>query len=150
MEVAHLRARLVGHKKIALDTPPFIYQWEAHRRYSPLTDFIFASIERSAFVAVTSTITMSELLVHPYRDDDMARVNELFAKLSAYPNLEWIAPDLAIAANAAKIRAVHRLRTPDALQAATAIEARATAMLTNDPIFKRVPDFVTLVLDDYL
>ena len=93
---------------------------------------------------------MSELLVYPYRDDDMSRVNELFGKLSAYPNLEWIAPGLEIAAGAARVRAIHRLRTPDALQAATAIEARVTTMLTNDPIFKRVPDFDTLVLDDYL
>lgn len=54
-----------------------------------------------------------------------------------------------VAAGAARVRAIHRLRTPDALQAATAIEARVTAMLTTDPIFKRVPDFDTLVLDDY-
>jgi predicted nucleic acid-binding protein len=148
--IAHLRARLSAHRKIALDTSLFIYQWEAHPRYSPLTDFVFTSIERSDLVAVTSTITMSELLVHPYRDDDMARVNELFAKFSAYPNLEWVAPGLEIAASAAKIRAAHRLRTPDALQAATAIEVRATAMLSNDPIFRRVSDFDTLVLDEYL
>ena len=41
-------------------------------------------------------------------------------------------PDLAIADLAARIRALHRLRTPDALQAATAIHVGATAMLTND------------------
>lgn len=150
MGIGDLRTRLVRHKKIALDTSLFIYQWEAHPVYSPLTDFVFASIERSDVVAVSSTITMSELLVHPYRDDDIARVNELFGDLSTFPNLDWIAPGLGIAAAAAKIRATYRLRTPDALQAATAIEAKATAMLTNDPIFKRVPDFDTLVLDDYL
>ena len=150
MEVAALRARLADHQKIALDTSLFIYQWEAHPRYSPLTDPIFASIERSNVVAVTSTITMSELLVHPYRDDDMAKVNELFGKLSTYPNLEWIAPGLQIAAYAARLRAIHRLRTPDALQAATAVEAKATALLSNDPIFKRISDFDTIVLDDYL
>ena len=150
MEIKPLRARLASHKKVSLDTSLFIYQWEAHSRYSPLTDFVFASIERSDFVAVTSTITMSELLVHPYRDEDILKVNELFGKLSAYPNLQWIAPSLEIAAVAARVRASYRLRTPDALQAATAIEAGVTAMLTNDAVFKRVPDFDVLVLDDYL
>lgn len=150
MEIERLRASLGKHKRVALDTCIFIYQWEANRRYSPLTDFIFASLERSKFTGATSTITMTELLVHPYREHDISRVNELAGLLSNYPNLEWVAPDLEIAVRAAEIRAEHRLQTPDALLAATAIRAKATVLLTNDPIFKRVQDFEALVLDDYL
>lgn len=93
---------------------------------------------------------MTELLIHPYRNNDLARAHDLLSLLSTYPNLEWISPSLEIAVHAAELRARHRLPTPDALQAATAVHANATAMLTNDPIFKRVPDFDVLVLDDYL
>lgn len=92
---------------------------------------------------------MTELLVHPY-ERDIAAANDLFGLLSTYPNLEWISPSLQIAALSAQIRANHRLHTPDALQAATAMYTNATAMLTNDPIFKRVTNFEVLVLDDYL
>ena len=67
--------------------------------------------------------------------------------LSTYPNLDWIPPGLEIADLAARIRALHGLKTPDALQAATAIEAQATALVTNDKVFERVGDFETLVLD---
>ncbi|MFZ0731552.1 MAG: PIN domain-containing protein [Candidatus Sulfotelmatobacter sp.] len=150
MELARLRAFLRVHQRVAFDTCIFIYQWEANPRYSPLTDSIFSLLDQTVFTGVTSTITMTELLVHPYRDHDLERVNDLIGLLSTYPNLEWISPTLATAVSAAEIRALHRLPTPDSLQAATAVHANATAMITNDPIFKRVPDFDVLVLDDYL
>jgi predicted nucleic acid-binding protein len=90
---------------------------------------------------------MTELLVQPCRDNDDVRVNRFYGLLSTYPNLEWVAPDLEIADLAAQMRAVDRLRTPDALQAATAVRARATALIANDPVFERVRGFETLVLD---
>lgn len=150
MEIARLRARLRAHQRVALDTCIFIYQWEANPRYSPLTDSIFSSLDQAEFTAVSSTITMTELLVHPYRDHDLERVNDLIGLLSSYPNLEWIAPTLAIAVLSAEIRATHRLSTPDALQAATAVHTSASAMITNDPIFKRLPGIDVLLLDDWL
>ena len=150
MDLARLRTFLRRHRRVALDTCIFIYQWTASPRYSPLTDHIFSSLEQSDLVAVISTITMTELLVHPYRDNDVVRVNELFALLSTYPNLEWIEPNLEIAARAAEIRALHRLRTPDALQAATAVHSNASAFLTNDPVFRRITGFEALILDDFV
>jgi predicted nucleic acid-binding protein len=93
---------------------------------------------------------MTEVLVQPYRMDDRSRVNRFYNLLSTYPNLVWISPDLEIADIAARIRAQHRLRTPDAIQAATAIHSRVTALITNDAIFTRVPDFETLVLDHFV
>lgn len=93
---------------------------------------------------------MTELLVHPYRESDEQRVDEFYGLLSTYPNLEWIAPNLEIADLAARFRALHRLRTPDALQAATAAYTRVTALITNDAVFERVETFETLVLERLL
>jgi predicted nucleic acid-binding protein len=62
---------------------------------------------------------------------------------------EWIAPQLEITARAAEMRARYRLQTPEALEAATASETKATAMVSKDPAFKRVPDFDVLILDDH-
>jgi len=138
------------HRRIAIDTSIFIYQLEAHPRYAPLTEEVLAWLERPLSSAVTSTITMTELLVHPYRISNEQQVNESYALLSTFPNLEWIAPTLPIADTAAKLRAVHRLSTPDALQAATALQERATALVTNDAVFERVKEFETLLLDRFL
>jgi predicted nucleic acid-binding protein len=150
LEVARLGAFLRAHSKVALDTCIFIYQFEANPQYSPLTDRIFSALDQSDIIAVTSTVTMAELLVHPYRDHGPRKAANLLGLLSTYPNLEWIAPDIEIASGAAKIRAHHRLSTPDAIQAATAIHARATAFLTNDPVFRRIPDLNAFILDEHI
>ena len=135
---------------IALDTSVFIYQLEANPRYLPLTCHIFSWLEGPDSKAVTSTVTMTELLVQPYRESDDQRVDEFYGLLSTYPKLEWIAPHLEIADAAARLRALHRLRTPDALQAATAEHSGATGFITNDAVFERVKTFETLVLDRLL
>ena len=148
MGVARLEAFLRRHRRIALDTPVFIYQLENNPTYADLTDRIFTWLEHTAGGAVTSTITMTELLVLPYRDADQGSVDEIYTLLSTYTHLEWIAPSLEIADMAARIRATHRLRTPDALEAATALHAGVSGLITNDPVFKRVAGLETMVLDD--
>jgi predicted nucleic acid-binding protein len=150
LELDRLRAFLLRHPRIALDTSVFIYQLEANARYLALTDHIFAWIERPGSKAITSTVTMTELLVQPYRAGDEQRVDEIYGLLATYPNLEWIAPKLEISDLAARMRALYRMRTPDAIQAATAGHAGATALITNDPVFERVESFATLVLDSLL
>lgn len=150
MGLEALRSFLRRHRKIALDTNVFIYQLEANPTYLPLTDPIFAWLERRGSQAVTSTITMTELLVAPYRDSNQKRVGLFYALLSTQPNLDWVAPDLVIADTAAQLRALHRLRTPAALLAATAIHAQATGLITNDAVFERVGSFETLLLDRLL
>jgi predicted nucleic acid-binding protein len=145
--VDRLRAFLRRHRRIGLDTSVFIYQLEANERYLPFADCIFDWLERPDSKAVTSAITMTEVLVQPYRESDEQRVDSLYALLAAYPNLEWIPAGLEIADLAARFRAVHRLRTPDALQAATAAHAGATGLITNDAVFGRVEAFEALILD---
>jgi predicted nucleic acid-binding protein len=142
-----LRGFLRRHHRVALDTSIFIYQLETNPRYVACTDHIFSWVEQPGSRAITSTITMTELLVQPYRDNNEQRVDEFYGLLSTYPNLDWIAPNLEIAGLAARIRALHRLRTPDALQAATAVHAQATGLITNDPVFERVEGLETMVLD---
>jgi predicted nucleic acid-binding protein len=95
-------------------------------------------------------LTLLEILVQPYRKKLDALVLKFFALLSTYPNLEWIDLDVDIADTAARLRADHRLKTPDAIQAATAICSGATGFLCNDAVFKRVKGFDCLLLDDCL
>jgi predicted nucleic acid-binding protein len=148
--VERLRAFLRRHRRVALDTSIFIYHLEANPKYLACTDLIFSWIERAGSKAITSTITMTELLVLPYRTGNEQRASDFYALLATYPNLDWIAPNLEIAELAARIRALHRLQTPDALQAATAALSRATGLITNDAVFERVEGFQTLVLDKLL
>jgi predicted nucleic acid-binding protein len=150
LAIERLRTFLRRHRKLALDTSVFIYQLETNQKYVAHTDLIFSWMERPDSATITSTLTMTELLVLPYREGDEQWAKDYYGLLSTYPNLEWIAPNLEVADLAAQIRALHRLQTPDALQAATAIYAKATGLITNDPIFERVGGGETLVLDKLL
>ncbi len=51
---------------------------------------------------------------------------------------------------AARLRAMCRLRTPDAIQAATALSAQVSGFITNDAAFSRVPELDVLLLDDLI
>lgn len=54
-------------------------------------------------------------------------------------------PDLG-----ARLRAEHNLKTPDALQAATAFPSSATGLISNDPVFQRLENLEIAILDDFL
>lgn len=141
MGLARLWAFLRRRQVFALDTSIFIYQLEENVRYVSVTDPVFAWLEHREHSALTSTITMTELLVKPYREPDEHTVNEFYALLATYPNLDWIAPSLDIADIAARLRAQHRLCTPDALQAVTAVKGGATGLIANDGAFARLDAF---------
>ena len=85
--------------------------------------------------------------MHPYRKDDIDRVNTIYALTSTYPHLSWVPVTLAVADEAARLRAKYGLRTPDAVHVATAITAAATGFLGNDDAFKRVTELDVLLLD---
>jgi len=148
--VERLSAFLHRHRRIAVDTSIFIYQLDPNVRYIHLTEPIFKWIEARGHAALSSTVTLTELLVRPYREGGDQAVDAFYGLLSRYPNLDWIPVDLRIADIAARLRADHRLRTPDALQAATAAHGNATGLVTNDPVFNRIKAFEVLLLDDLL
>jgi predicted nucleic acid-binding protein len=149
--VSALHSFLRRHKRIALDTNVFIYTLEENPRYVGLAKEVLAWVEQQGNLAVTSTITMTEVLVKPYKAPGVLAARLwIYGLLSTYPNLEWVAVDLEIADLAARFRAHYGLKTPDALHAATAARSGATGLVTNDSSFQRVPAFETLTLDSLL
>lgn len=150
MGVNRLRNVLQRHRRIAMDSSIFIYHLEANPKYVALSDVVFSWLGDPASQAVTAAITMTEILVPHYRNSDQRLVDDFYALFSTYPDLEWIPIGLEVADIAARVRAHHNLRTPDALHAAAALHAHATALVTNDPVFRRVEGFATVVLDDFI
>jgi predicted nucleic acid-binding protein len=96
---------------------------------------------------VTSVVTLIEVLIHPIRSgrEDLARQYRdilLHSKdLTTIPLREEIAEE------AARLRAVHGLRTPDAIQLATALTSDAAFFLTNDLDLPTLPKLKVLTLD---
>jgi len=150
LEIEKFRASLGRHRHVALDTSIFMYHLESNVKYTDLTECLFSWLDSSGSTAVTSVITMMELLVKPYRELNPQAADNFYMLLATYPNLEWLPATLEIADLSATVQATLGFRVPDALQAATALKAGVTAIVTNDEIFRRISAFEVLVLDDYL
>lgn len=145
-----LEGFLKSHPLVFLDTSAFIYFVEHHPRYSPFCETLFSRIESGKTRAATSTLSLLEVLVQPYRlkNDDL--VLKFYALLTSYPHLTWVPMTLNVADYAAKLRAEHRLKTPDSIQAASAIACGATGFICNDKVFEKVKEFASLVINDYV
>jgi predicted nucleic acid-binding protein len=142
--------RLGSISVVGLDTAIFIYHFERHPRYFPLTQELFSGIEAGLRKGLTSTITLMEIIVKPLAlgRQDVARKYE--ALLVNFPNLEIVDLDRNVIRQAARLRAEYRIRPPDALQASASLLNRADVFITNDELLKRLRDkFEVIVLDDF-
>jgi len=131
---------------VGLDTGPLIYYIEEHPTFLPRVAPFFEAAERGEFRVVTSLVTLIEVLVHPLREgqQDLAQQYRDVLLLSA--NLTPVPLDEQIAEQAAELRARHKLRTPDAIQVATALRSGAAWFLTSDADLPEIAGISTLVL----
>jgi predicted nucleic acid-binding protein len=145
--VITIAAALANVRELFLDTAPIIYHVEGNLAYQPLTDQVFQTIQAGTLSAVTSSITLSECLVHPYRRGDMALAQKFRNVITAGVNTRYVGVDV-VAERSAEIRAHYNLKLADSFQVAAAIAAGCDAFLTNDSTLKRVSGITILVLDD--
>ena len=133
-------------KVVALDTSPFIYYIEANPKYLSFLNAFFRANSKGDFLIVTSTITLLEVLVHPLRllEVELAQKYENILRNST--GIELISTRAEIAVKAAELRAKSGLRTPDAIQIATALWAGADYFLSNDKELKRIKEIEVLML----
>lgn len=131
---------------IGLDTAPLIYFMEKNPEYVDKVRPFFTALARGDFKAVSSTVTLLEVLVYPLRRRETALAQKYRDILLSNEHLVIIPVSPAIAEKAAELRATYNLKTPDAIQIATAIQEKATAFLTNDTTLSIVKGVKILVL----
>jgi len=136
-------------KTVALDTQVFIYHFQENPIYLPLTSMIFEAIEHEETLASTSVMTLMELLVKPMREGNAKAVEEYRFALETFPNLTLRSVDAAVSEKAAEIRATYNLRSPDAIQLASAITSNAEVFFTDDARLKRIQDIRIVQLKEY-
>jgi len=145
-----LRADL-GPGPTALDTALFIYYIEANEAFLPLVAPIFEDVAAGRREVVTSSLTLLEVLVVPYRAGNLALASRYEAYLSGSRGVRLVDIDRSHLRTAAQLRALHPgVRTPDALQLAAALSAGCSAFLTNDRELPAVPGLKVLKLRSYL
>ncbi len=121
-------------KTVYIDTNIFIYFFQSHDAFGPAAKAIFEKVASGKWNAVTSVLTLSELL-------SIATQTEAKLIQTLYfetPHLVTIDVDMTIASEAARIRREYHFRLPDAIHLATALYANADMFVTND---KRLRSF---------
>jgi predicted nucleic acid-binding protein len=120
---------------LLVDSAPIIYVLEDHPQLAPRFEPVFAAHAAGRLRLAVSTITLAEVLTGP-----LAAGQEALADRYRRTLLTWLVVevDAEVAERAARIRAAHRLRLPDAIQVASALAIGADALVTHDRDFTRI------------
>ena len=141
--------RLQGKRCVCLDTVVLIYFVEQNPRYLSVVDPLFAHLVNANLHAISSYLTLLEVMVQPLRNGNHGIAIQYRNILLNNDNLRLFPLEQTIAERAADIRARFRFRTPDCIQLATAVREQADVFVTNDSQLKRFRDVEVLVLDDF-
>ena len=99
-------------------------------------------VERGA-VFITSELSLTEVLVHPIRQNDSARIERYQRLLTDFVETKPVSREVLL--TEARLRARKpALRTPDAIHMATAMLAQAAVFLTGDQGIKSTPGCVVM------
>ena len=139
----------LGKGPTCLDTAPFIYFIEEHKEYSPVIESVFRALDQGKLQAVTSALTLAEVLVVPFRNNNPGLAQKYEDFLSRGRGLHLVDIDRFILREAAYLRAVSSVKMPDAIQIATALRCGCSTLVTNDRKLPRIPGLKVLQLGDY-
>ncbi|MBI4860360.1 MAG: PIN domain-containing protein [Candidatus Riflebacteria bacterium] len=133
---------------IYVDANVVIYAVAKHPRHGPALSPLWVAMDAGSARAISSELILLETLVGPYRSG----LNQLVADYEAFlglPGIQLVPVSRAILREAARLRAsVPRLRSPDAIHAATALLHGVASFVTNDPVFRAVPGLHLVLLDE--
>ncbi len=141
---------IAAFKTVGLDANIFIYAYQEHPQFLSIVRPIFERLDTDpSFRAVTSVITLIEVTSHPIRLNRQDLVRTYTTALLNSPSVTTYPLDVPIAQKAAELRARFNLRTPDAIQIATAIVTKAEAFITNDERLKKVREILILIVTEF-
>lgn len=120
---------------VLVDTAPIIYVLEGHATLAPRFEPLFARHDAGTLQLAVSTVTLSEVLAGPLAAGEEALARRYRAVLESWGVVDLTAD---IAEQAARARALYRLKLADAVQLATALAINADALVTHDRGFGKV------------
>ena len=130
--------------KYFIDTNIFIYAIEDTGKLGEKA----RKILRSRYKFSTSVITIEEILTGLYKRKQEDKVTSYLEFISAAKNIEVVTIGKEIAILAARLRAEYNLKSPDALQLASATSIKADYFITADrKIPKRIDNLKVIILN---
>jgi predicted nucleic acid-binding protein len=140
----------LGDGRVALDTSVFIYFIEEDPKLLPIILPLFQEADQGARELITSSLILLEVLVVPYRAGNRLLAERYEALLTRSRGIRMIELTRDQLRAAAQLRAATGVKTPDALLLVAALEAGATAFVTNDRRLPPVPGLRVIKLSSYV
>jgi len=136
--------------RVHIDANILIYRVEALEPYAKASLPLWEALHRGDCEVITSALTLLEVLVRPLRERNDAIAMIFRDLLLDTAGFVCVPIDRDILELAATLRAEHRLKTPDAIHAATALRSGASMFLTNDQGFTRVAGLNAVILGEII
>jgi predicted nucleic acid-binding protein len=127
---------------VLVDTAPWIYLLQDHPVYAARFVGLFEAAEAGRLQLALSTITLAEVLTGPYQAGQTALARRYQTALSHYRLVPLSEP---VATLAAQLRVQYRLKLPDAVQLASALDIGAAALVSHDRDFSKVQGLPVLL-----
>jgi predicted nucleic acid-binding protein len=124
--------------KVYLDANIVIYAIEGFADLADQIQALLQALDDAEISAVTSELTLAEVLVKPIKDQNLAAQQAYRTFLTSTPVLRVVSISRIILEEAAYLRATTSLKLPDALHLATSNLSGCDSFLSNDDLFKSI------------
>lgn len=144
--MANISQFFAKQQTIFIDTAPFIYHFENSEKYSPLTKVLFGALDENSVHAITSVITLTEIITKPHQVGNQGLAERYIQYFRSGKNLVVHPINENIAIVAGELRGKYSsIKSIDALQIETALFWEAEIFVTNDLQLEQVKEIEIVV-----
>ncbi len=135
--------------RVYIDSVVIIYTLQANSSFYELLEPLWAEFQARNISIVSSELAIPEVLASPRRSGDLEQIG-IYENLLFCSGINLIPIDREILLLATELRVKHRLKTPDAIHAATAISNNCRRFITNDRDFCNIAELPVVILSELL
>jgi predicted nucleic acid-binding protein len=122
--------------RVYLDSNFFIYALEEVEPWARIARKILTALDAGVCLAVTSELSLAECLVKPLELGRAEIVETYLGLLTDRRSLSVVPVTRELLVEAARLRALTRIKLPDAIHASTALQRKCSSFVTNDSRLK--------------
>jgi predicted nucleic acid-binding protein len=134
--------------RLYIDSNIFVYAFECETDLGHAARPAFILLDEKKAIGVASQFVLAEVLPRPLRDNDVKLEHAYETTFAGRAGLEVYPMTLSVLRLSAKLVAYSKLRSADAIHAATAVTAACDAFLTEDRGLRLPPGIRPLTLSD--
>ncbi|NES71238.1 MAG: type II toxin-antitoxin system VapC family toxin [Okeania sp. SIO2D1] len=139
----------IAGTRIYLDTNIFIYAIEGYAQFETELNELFEAFDRGNLQAITSELTLAEVLVKPLIDNNAKVCLAYENAIQSSQVIEVVPINRTILRESARLRSTTNIRLPDAIHAAKAILNGCKTFLTNDKRLEALSGIDVVVLSNF-